>query len=159
MAKTKKNHPTACRGLNKTNCIFPCDYAEGKLEKQRSYCYSTIKRVIKHAKTEKEKKMLESKGKQITKKLNRAKQNMKKVNKDVKDAANETSIMSSITGFFTPSPKPKSEEPKPEVEEPKPEEPKPEEPKPEEPEMEKEVEDNSEPTTEIEPAVEEKKNE
>jgi len=178
MAKTRKSHPTACRGLNKTNCIFPCAYAESKLEKQRSHCYSKIKRMVKNAKTEKEKKMLKSKGKQITQKLDRAKQNMKKVNKDVKDAAKETSILSSITEFFTPKPK---EETKPEVKEVKPEveveevkpvveepEAKPETVEEEETKKEEEPEtleeeETGEPKEEIEPAVEtkteEKKNE
>jgi hypothetical protein len=169
MAKTRKSHPTACRGLNKTNCIFPCAYAESKLEKQRSHCYSKIKRMVKNAKTEKEKKMLKSKGKQITQKLDRAKQNMKKVNKDVKDAAKETSILSSITEFFTPKPKEetKTEEPvvevKPEVEVEEPEKEKEKEAKTEEPETVEEEEETGEPKEEIEPAVEtkteEKKNE
>ena len=30
--KTKKYHPTACKGLNKTNCIFPCAFVEEKLK-------------------------------------------------------------------------------------------------------------------------------
>lgn len=160
MPTTRKSHPTACRGLNKTNCIFPCKYAEKKLNQQHSYCYATIKRKIKHAKTEKEKKSLISKGKKITKKLNRAKQNMKKVNKDVESAAKDTSILSGITGFFTPKPKSEvEEEPKPvevEVEE---------EPKPESEEEPKPESEEPVATTEIEPAVEteeeeeEKKNE
>jgi hypothetical protein len=111
--KTKRNHPTACRGLNKTNCIFPCDSVKDKLNQQYKYCRSKFKRMIQDATTKKNKKLVQSlkkKEKNVTMKLNRAEKNMAQVNKDVISAVKETeeskpTFMSSITNFFTRKPK------------------------------------------------------
>jgi hypothetical protein len=123
--KTKRNPPTACRGLNKTNCIFPCQSAKHKLNLQHKFCRSKFKRMIKDATKKNDKKlvkMLKNKEKNVTMKMKRAEKNMEQVNKDVISAVKETeetkpSFISSITNFFTPKPKeaetdtePKSEE-------------------------------------------------
>ena len=116
--KTKKYHPTACKGLNKTNCIFPCNYIEGKMKKQYNMCRAKIQRMRKNAKTEKQKKMLEKKEKKMSSTFKKANKNMKQMNANVKKGVKEVEtpgIMSSITGFFTAK-KPEETAPKKEEE-------------------------------------------
>ena len=147
MPGTKKSHPTACRGLNKTNCIFPCEYIEGKMENQHKMCRAKIQRMRKNAKTEKQKKMLEKKEKKMTSTFKKAKRNMKQMNANVKKGVKEVEtpgIVSSITGFFTAKKPEKKEEEVPPIENME---------VPKEEEVPKEGEEN------IEPVVEEEKKE
>lgn len=137
MAKTKRNHPTACKGLNKTNCIFPCEYVKRKMDEQIGYCRSKYKRMIKHAKTEKQKKKLEKEHSKTMKKLNDAKSDIVMGTKKVEKATNSMSILGTVTSSFSNLFKPKEEKSK--IEEPEPE-----------PEVE-----NEEPKELIEPVVEE----
>jgi len=148
MPSTKKSHPTACRGLNKTNCIFPCEYIEGKMENQHNMCRAKIQRMRKNAKTEKQKKMLEKKEKKMSMTFKKAKRNMKQMNANVKKGVKEVEtpgIVSSITGFFTAK-KPEETAPKKEEEEVPPIE-------------NMEVPKEEVPTENIEPVVEEEKKE
>ena len=146
--KTKRNPPSACRGLNKTNCIFPCESVKHKLNQQHKHCRTKFKRMIKDATKKNDKnlvKMLKNKEKNVTMKMKRAEKNMEQVNKDVISAVKETeetkpSFMSSITNFFTP--KPKEAEPDTET-------------KSEEVVTEKTEEEGSESKEVIEPVVEE----
>ena len=149
MAKTKRNHPTACRGLNKTNCIFPCEYVKSKMDEQIGYCRSKYKRMIKIAKTEKQKKKLEKEHSKTMKKLNDAKSDIVTGTKKVEKATNSMSILGTVTSSFGNLFKPKEENPK--IEEPEPEP---------EVEVEKESEEiEPEEKTEEEKTEEEKKEE
>lgn len=116
--KTRKNRPTACRGLNKTNCIFPCKYVKDKFKRHRNFCHAKIKRMIAKASTKKEKKRMEKKARKITAKLNKAENDIKNVNKVVKETAKEVTetpgIFSSITNVLgfketAPIPEPATE--------------------------------------------------
>ena len=102
MPKTKKNHPTACKGLNKTNCIFPCELVKRKIGQQVEYCRSKFKRLVHHAKTKKEKDMLLKKGKKVTQKLMKAKRKIEKGTDEVKKATDEMGIVGRISNFFQP---------------------------------------------------------
>ena len=152
MAKTKKNHPTACKGLNKTNCIFPCEYVKRKMDEQIGYCRSKYKRMIKIAKTEKQKKKLEKEHSKTMKKLNDAKSNIVTGTKKVESATKNMSILGNVTSSFGNFFKSKEEKSEPEKEEAV------EEPKEEAVEEPKEeaVEELKE---EIEPVVEEENEE
>ena len=140
---TKKKHPTACKGLNKTNCIFPCELVKRKIGQQVEYCRSKFKRLIHHAKTKKEKEALMKKGKKVTQKMMKAKRKIEKGTDEVKKATDEMGIVGRISNFFQP----------------KAEAPKEEEPKVEEPKVEAEVPETNENENEIEKPVttEEKK--
>ena len=101
MTKTKKNPPSACRGLNKTNCIFPCEYVKRKMNEQIGYCRSKYKRMIKHAKTEKQKKMLQKEHSKTMKKLTKAKSSIDKGTKEVEAATKSMGILGTVTSSFT----------------------------------------------------------
>jgi len=130
---TKKNHPTACKGLNKTNCIFPCELVKRKIGQQMEYCRSKFKRMIRHAKTKKEKDALIKKSKKVTQKMLKAKRKIEKGTDEVQKATDEMGIIGRISNFFQPkaaaeveaeAPKegaevPEAEAPKEEVEAPK----------------------------------------
>ena len=105
--KTKRNPPTACRGLNKTNCIFPCEYVKRKMNEQIGYCRSKYKRMLKHAKTEKQKKMLQMEHSKTMKKLSKAKSDIVKGTNGVESATKSMSILGSVTNSISNLFKPK----------------------------------------------------
>jgi len=109
---TKKNHPTACKGLNKTNCIFPCELVKRKIGQQVEYCRSKFKRMIRHAKTKKEKDALMKKGKKVTQKMMKAKRKIEKGTDEVKKATDEMGIIGRISNFFQPKAAAEAEAPK-----------------------------------------------
>jgi hypothetical protein len=126
MVHTKKRH-TACRGLNKTNCIFPCELVHRKTKENMDYCRSKFQRIKKNAKTKKEKMRIEKIERKTMKKMKSA---SKKVETGTKEIAKTSSVLGSIGSFFSEKPATKVEEPlvEPLVEEPVVEEPVVEEP-------------------------------
>lgn len=105
--KTKRNPPTACRGLNKTNCIFPCEYVKRKMNEQIGYCRSKYKRMLKHVTTEKQKKMLKMEHSKTMKKLNKAKSDIVKGTNGVESATKNMSMVETVTNSISNLFKPK----------------------------------------------------
>ena len=132
MVHTRKHH-TACRGLNKTNCIFPCELVHRKTKEHMDYCHSKFQRIKKNAKTKKEKKRIEKIERKTMKKLKAA---SKKVETGTKEIAKTSTVLGSIGSFFTA--KPDESEKKSEVVE----------------EVKEKVEEVVEEPTQIEPVVE-----
>jgi len=108
--KTQKLKPSACRGLNKTNCIFPCEYVKRKMNEQIGYCRTKFINLEKKAKSKKHKKMIQNmKNKTMTslkkaeKKIKEGTREVEKATKKMDESSGLYGMMGSISSFFTPS--------------------------------------------------------
>jgi hypothetical protein len=102
--KTRKNNPTACRGLNKTNCIFPCKLVRGKVNEHMVYCHSAFKRHEKKAKTKKELMKIKKVKVKTMKRIKSAKKDIEKGTKKIETATQEmdnSGILSNVRKTLT----------------------------------------------------------